>query len=293
MEIYAPTILPPKDVFLRWPKDQRADYIYQKLGGYHQSKAAGVPRDKDGLWEFANRPVHHYLTLSREVQALMRLGLMNPEKSAHPMHLTVGGVTSDGPAGAEADILARSLEATGWCSSSSRMLKPATGKESWIQKGDAGIKERERDEIALSGTRAIEIRTMEHQGLGKLDRSLRSIYALGSALRAYQGITEGRAPSSDDEQALADVWREFSSRSNQLFTDQGLDSPTGQRWTGYIDPEDGIKMDGNFYQFGQLLKDAEADPQSPGGRFQDAMQDLVISARKEALAILERTAKAE
>lgn len=295
VEVYLASVTPPEEL-----RDQMSeeDYAELMLAWRHraiQSEAAGVPYTHDALWEFGHKPAHHYLTLSREVQALMRLSLINPDYSRHGLHITIGGVSTrydNGP-----QVLARALEGAGWCSSSLRILSPGNEKDGvgattlrWACKGVAGVKERNGYEIEEGDRVAVEIRTLQLKSMAGLDRTLRSAYALGAALKAHQ--TPGALSRPEGE--LAAVWSQFSSGLDAIYEQYGMDAPSkGWRANGHGDREINepthFALTDNFKRLGALLKQAERDPASEGAKFQNEVQRLVILSRGVAMAILNRT----
>src|SRR3989338_2527989 len=104
------------------------------------------------------------------------MGLINKEFTRHPLHLTMGHITTFGKDGEnEVSLLARVLEATGYATTGGRLLRPyKTGKHCWNVKSVGGILERDADEIQLGVDRAVEFRTFQLQSLTSLDRFFRS-----------------------------------------------------------------------------------------------------------------------
>lgn len=149
--------------------DQIADRAYQKATNFRRSEQAGVPADYevDGEnvtypWEFAAQPVRHYNTAAREAQALVHLDLINTDFSDHPMHVTVGCVTSEGLAGNEALVLARGSE---------RVRQPERmPAHNWAAKRSSGVKEREVANIELGIGEAVELRVLEFNGVSGFNR---------------------------------------------------------------------------------------------------------------------------
>jgi hypothetical protein len=276
----------------------RADLAYAKLALLRLAKAAGMNSPKESspevIWEFASQPAGYYETLAREVQLLMAMDIVSPNYSEHPLHITIGGVTSEGPKGEEAFVLSRSLEATGWCCSGDRLLDPINKKtrseygniSSWTIKGQGGIKERDPKQVA-GGGKAIELRTPSLQSLGGLERTLRSSYALGAALKAYQ--TESELDATQQE--LANVWSDFSKTIKDIFSDVGLGSPN-EVWqaeeaeTGWGSTK--ALLDPRFKKLAQLLDESKAQPKGPAGRIQAEIQTAVIEARGKVMTILKR-----
>lgn len=267
--------------------------ILARLQNMNRVAGAGVPLDDEdsrGIYkEFALAPSAYYATLSREVQAMMALDVINPRYVGQPLHLTVGEISTVDYDCEDAFVLARSLEATGWSCSGDRLRQPL-GVEwgNWAQRGEAGLDERGWEKIQGGSLNAVEIRTFSLESLGGLDRTLRSAYALGSALSAYQSRHQ-RLDSS--ERQLAAVWGEFSSLSKGIFDHYGMDVPDWNWQLKFREAASGHgTLDKNFLRLASLLDQAKADSDSEGGRFQDEIQRAVIASRAKAMGILEAEA---
>lgn len=292
IEIREWTLLPPeaKD----WTEEEKYNFTLPKRELFEKTEAMGVGRGNDAFWEFAHRPVRHYATLSAEVQALMEMGLINKEYRKHSLHITLGGITSvgDGESWRGAFVLARVLESTGWGTTGGRIMRPyLLRRGAWTYKGEAGVKERAREEIALGGTRAIEIRTMQVQGLACLDRLLRSSYLLGAALRAYQEKERGDAPASVDTdsemcETLANIWALFADLAKNIFEKYGLADPRLIWEVPDKNHKDGEEAQGEFVPFATLLDDARQHPKSRGAEFVAEMRGLIIHTRAEIAALI-------
>jgi hypothetical protein len=276
--------------------DERADAEYQRRLDFRRTEQLGVPAGNDAEWEFALLPAEHYLTTSRETQALMQLGLI-PSEYPQPAHLTIGGITSRGPTGKAAFMLARGLEATGWSTSAERVRQPIDGDptDNWLFKGKGGLKEREPDEISGAATSAVELRILEVHGQSGLHRTLRTAYGLGAATSAFQEVAKPDRPLPNaDQQELAQIWEDYSDAAGQLFERYGMANPAQQEWTTitHIDPETQTpashEFGADFLRFAELLSEAET-PDTDGAKFQEAAQDLALAGRRRAMAVLDRT----
>lgn len=274
-------------------KIRNHDYLVKELRNpYYKTKEAGIPSGFDKFWEFAHRPVKYYATLSREVQALMELGLLNQTYQKYPLHLTVGGIAARGKDRGETFLLARVLEGTGWSTRERRLLRTYYAKkETWTCKGIGGVKDRhefDQRKLELGTKEAAEIRTFQLQTLSGLERLLKSAYFLGAALRAFQkeavlerlGSEKNNDVALDEtEKRLADIWRTFSESTKKLFEASNLKNPS-EVWEPPEPYDEDRRSD--FVPFAKLLGEAESDPKSYGAEFVGAMRKLVIAARKEA-----------
>ncbi len=275
--------------------EERAERAYQRQANYRRSEQMGVPAGQDAEWEFAPEAAYHYLTPVRETQALIYADLINSAYEHNPLHATLAGITTEGPAGDQAGVLLRGIEATGWCCSAERIEQPTRNPaNSWLCKGKRGIKERSAEELQLGASAGAELRTLEIKNLPGFDRTARSLYALGSALSAYQELAAHSERAADrHKQELADIWRDYSEQEEQLFAAYGLASPsTGSWFAGAIrDAEGNIiqeRLGVDFLKFADLLRDAESGG-SRGQKFQAAAQDNVLYARRRAMAVLDAT----
>lgn len=290
IEIRERTLLPPEAK--NWIKDEKIDFVEPKRKLFERTEKLGVGRGLDAFWEFAHNPVRHYTTLSREVQALMDMGLINKQYRKHSLHITLGGVTSKGPGGKGAFVLARALESTGWGVTSGRIMRPYLLKRgAWTYKGRAGVKERDASEMQLNTSRGIEIRTMQVQGLTGLDRLLRSSYLLGTALRAYQerGLDDPIVSVDAGEEmreTLAKIWLSFAQETKTIFHKYGLADPSIIWKVPDRDHEEGEAPTGDFVPFAALLDEARQHPQSLGAEFVAEMRGLIIKTRKEIADVI-------
>ncbi|MEK7074310.1 MAG: hypothetical protein AAB968_00930, partial [Patescibacteria group bacterium] len=255
VEIREQSVLPPEAKL--WSETKREQFLNKKKKPYRETETLGVGAGKDKFWEFANEPTRYYATLSREVQALIEMGLINPNYPRHPLHITIGGITlgvqmhelyehADSRAvtveeaadhfisgsGKETFVLARTLEAAGWSTTGGRLLRPYLTKgehNAWGVKGVGGVKERKSSEIKLGIREAVEFRTFQLQNLTGLDRTLRSAFLLGAALHAYQTEARGESVTTGEDpvirEQLSAIWEKFSHESQKIFSAYNLADP--------------------------------------------------------------------
>lgn len=291
--------LPASDYIMK--SERRSQMLAEVRKRFKKTEVAGVPHSYDKFWEFSHRPVRNYLTLSREVQALIEMGLISKEDQKHPLHVTIGGVwCGRWRAGTvtvekEASVLARMLEASGWATRGRRLLRPFYSKrDCWAHKGEAGLlqKTKENDRLEFGAENAVEIRTLQLQTISGLDRLLRSAYLLGAALKTYQeeGKMPGYFPKSTERRKLADIWGEFSRRAAGLFIEFGLSSPFDlDKWKNpreYSDQEVTTGIKEGFWGLAALLDQAEQDPKSRGADFVRNVRKLIIETRAEIAPII-------
>jgi len=281
--------------------------IKDKYLGKFNKTAKFIPKEDDKLWEFAHHPARNSLTLSREVQALMEMGLINSKYQMYPLHLTLGGVSPGFKKGEHAHLLSHILEATGWCSSGVRLSIPYTKKAGcgWTARGIAGVRERgEKDrgwrggddmqavpELGIS-SRGTEFRTLQFRSLSGLDRLLHSAYYLGAALRAFQEKAEGEKENDPVSNELSDVWEEFSEKCTELFVGSGLSDPKTIWHVGFAEtlfwtPEV-TYVKGEFIELANILNNAESDPGGPESEFVHNIRLLIIQTRTKVKEILEK-----
>ncbi len=297
LEVFIRHLLPNKEVTDSWTPDDYADYLVRKLEGFRWTETAGIPKGKDGVWEFAHDPVRHYLTLVRQMQALASLRLLEFDHNDHPLHVTLGEISSEGPGGEGVFVLARAMEATGWSSSAHRLRQPELEESSWRDKGKAGVKERPPDQIKSVGTlpskSAVEFRVFEVGNLEGLELTLYGMYSLGSALRAHQSMLRGTTDSdNDNERALAAIWADFENRAAELFEKFQMAAPSREMWQHREAPGSN-RLGPDFGRLASLLEQAEADSESEGARFQYQIRSLVMQAGSRAMAILDRTRRTD
>lgn len=315
IEIREQSALPPPPAGRRWAEVEKERFLSKKKLQYKKTKKLGVPAGNDKFWEFAHAPTYYYATLSREVQALIEMGLINQDYPRHPLHITIGGVTlgvsmddlySSGYGtteisanermpenGKETFVLARSLEATGWSTTGGRLLRPYLAKgnrSAWAVKGVGGVKERKSDEIQLRVSKAVEFRTFQLQNFAGLDRTLRSAFLLGAALKAYQADA-AREPCEIGQDIhvrgkLAEIWKEFSHQSRRIFSLYNLADPhTAWHAPFYGDIEDD-RAKNPFKHFGDIIDEGRQHPQSRGAEFVAEMRGLIIKTRKKIADVI-------
>lgn len=313
IEIREQSVLPPEAK--QWFEGDRERFLEKKKQPYRKTEKLGVPAGKDKFWEFANAPTYYYATLSREVQALIEMGLINPSYSRHPLHITVGGISLGvsmndlynqntvsieqsadkliPESGKETFVLARTLEATGWSTTGGRLLRPylAKGEHSaWTIKGVGGVKERPRHQIDLGVSKAVEFRTFQLQNFAGLDRTLRSAFLLGTALRAYQTDAE-EAPLEVDEdpvirKQLSEIWEKFSHESRRIFSTYDLADPQSVWQTPSYADSDDQRRKNPFKHFGDIINEGRYHPQSRGAEFVAEMRGLIIATRKQVADVI-------
>ncbi|MFA5830766.1 MAG: hypothetical protein WC878_02950 [Candidatus Paceibacterota bacterium] len=269
-----------------WNEKEKKQYFYEMKEKYAVAEKLGVPSGKDQFWEFAHAPAHSPETLAREVQALIGMGLVNPDYEKFPLHVTIGGISFDPNKTDEgAHILARALDATGWATTGERLIAPYTDPDSNWTSHDlpTGIRERQMDKIAQPSEgemkTAVEIRTPILRSLFGLDRYLAGAYYLGSALRAYQ---EQKKNDPIGKQ-LAKIWRAFAGKCETRFEEEGLTSPA-LLWT--LDTENKAEHS-PFKQLAKVLDKAREEPESKEAKFIHDIRLLVISARAEIKEIMD------
>lgn len=213
---YTPTIGIEIEVPKRYMSDAKTILDYQR------TTTLGIPPGEDAGWEFSNWPVHYYLTLPREVQQLIHLGLIQEDKKRFPLHISLGGIKEDKYNSPY--LLLHSLEATGWTTDEERLKKPwlraekfeSHDKRSWNRRGVGGITPQysKIDLPGKEGESVLEFRTFQLQSLAGLDRTLRSIYYLGAALKAYQTPIDKNDLIKGQ---LAHIWHNFDRESTKIF----------------------------------------------------------------------------
>ncbi|MEK7090086.1 MAG: hypothetical protein AAB930_00700 [Patescibacteria group bacterium] len=273
---------------------------------YKKTIELGVPYGYDKFWEFSHRPTKNYLTLSREVQALIEMNLINKEDQKHPLHLTIGGIwcgewnpyakqDSTSSDEKEAFVLARVLEASGWRTRGRRLLRPFYAKrDCWAVKGNAGLlqKEKEHDKLEFGAENAVEIRTLQLQTITGLDRLLRSAYLLAASLKSYQEEKKlpGYFSKSEERKNLIEIWTVFSQKAKEIFIQFGLDDPSStEHWKNprYYDDSDLVAENKEgFFGLAALLDEAEQDSRSRGRGFVKAIRKLIIETRAKISPII-------
>lgn len=302
IEIRESTIdLPQKFRNLKYPfdelsKTEELEYeqiIEEKKTKYRKTQGLGIPYGYDKFWEFSHKPVEYYFTLSREVQALIEMGLINKEDKKHPLHLTIGWISAKMRGGEGTNVLFRALEASGWSTTGHRLLRPYKGHNGWNIKGKGGILERFRayDDIALDVPYAVEGRTFQLQSLAGLDRMLRSAFFLGAALRAHleqqnPGEFYHKQGDRDQIEKLAKIWRNFEARSAVIFEEFNLFTPREPWRAPNSHEEKEIRAENHFVPFAELLNEAAENPESRGAQFVREIRKLIIEARNQVKNVM-------
>lgn len=128
--------------------DEYEDEYEKQFEKFTKSKEIDVPEGEDAnqFWEFAHEPARNPLTIAREVQALIGMGLINKNYAKYPLHVTLGGISSLGNDGNQVHVLSHALEATGWSTNADRLTRPYRRKNgSWACKGKGSIQERNEE----------------------------------------------------------------------------------------------------------------------------------------------------
>ncbi len=248
-----------------------------------------MPAGKDQFWEFASEPANSPTTLARETQALIGMNLIPKEYRKFPLHVTIGGITflheNDFLNENNTHLLARVLDATGWETDAERLVAPYKDKNSdWTShRAESGIRERNLDQIKQPENgkieHAVEFRTTQMQSLFGLERYLRSIYYLGSALKAYQN------PNKNDPtvKKLSKIWRQFAGKSDELFSKIDLPNPFTPWTLETGNPEEHSP----FKALAKILEKSEKEPNGKEAEFVHEIRQLVIETRKEVKEIME------
>ena len=279
-------------------REFRNEYLKYR-NKFIESERLGVPEGEDGntFWEFAHEPARNPLTISREVQALIGMGLINKEYYRYPLHVTVGGISSKGYTGGEAHLLSHAMEATGWSTNSYRLTRPFNTKNgSWSQKGKGSLQERKEefgDETNTEkmksspeqgiGGKGVEFRSLQFQSLSGLDRHLHSIFYLGTALRAFQEKAEKKDKCDDIMNELSGIWKTFSTECSKLFKLNELDDPTDVWRVDYF-----LEYLSPFKDLAKILDEGTTKPKSESAKFIHDIRLLIIQTRTKVKEILEK-----
>jgi hypothetical protein len=273
-------------------QDERGKYQEK----YKVSEQIGVPNGNDLFWEFAHEPARNPLTLSREVQALVGMGLINTKYTKYPLHVTLGGVTSDGLGGDQAHVFSHALEATGWSTNADRLTYPYVSDFSWVVRGEAGVRERGKeegksrndmktsDEQNIGANVGTEFRTIQLQSLSGLDRYLHSAYYLGTALRSFQEKLQNEYDNDPTLKELSDIWKEFSEKCTEVFQKTGIKEPS-EIWTIRREFPDEPSP---FKDLAKILEEGTANKESMSAKFIHEMRLLVIQTRTKVKKIIEQ-----
>lgn len=288
VEVTEESIMPPGST--TWNEQQKKAYLDEKQQLYSETDKAGVPAaDEVVLWEFAHKPSRHYATQTREVQALMRLGLIHPTGES-PVHMTMSDIVADGPKGRESIMLLRLLEATGWSTTGDRILEPSQSIEdvSWFyHNAYEGVRTRGKEKLSLGADAATEMRTFVLRSLSGLHRTLHAAYTLGGALKAYQKEDDLR---NDTEHHLAAVWSTISGQAQALFEQYELPNPVTTEWNIDRVSDTEATQDECWKRFAELLDQAEQAPGSTGGAFVDAAQNMILQGQRAVQAAIAQEA---
>jgi hypothetical protein len=291
IEIPEKTVL-PKNLVKNYSYD---DEVYAERNKYYkkfrEAEKIGVPNGGDLFWEFAHQPARNPLTISREVQALVGMGLINKKYAKYPLHVTLGGITSFGDEGTGAFLLSHALEATAWSTNADRLTRPyRTQRGSWTQRGGSGVRQRDGsfDEMKRSseqniGNTGVEFRTLQLQSLSGLDRHLHSVYYLGTALRAFQERKQ-KGDNNTIREELADIWTEFSRKCSELFIEIGL-VELPQKWRINCDYSN---EQSSFKDLAKILEEGTTNKESKSAKFIHGMRLLIIQTRTKVKEILEK-----
>jgi hypothetical protein len=186
---------------------------------YEEVAAHGIPAGADAYWEFANRPTYHCDTLATEVRLLYAAGLI-PDGNEHSLHITVGGVMSDG--GGPALVLsalelmhvspARIIAAT--------LPNKYGTSTSWARRGNDGIRSRGRGFMQLGLQSGTELRSLTSSNPIGTQTVLEDAQLLSAVLLAYRHRYEEALP--DDVTALGRLWPGFRQELTGLWKERNL-----------------------------------------------------------------------
>ncbi|HMS31266.1 MAG TPA: hypothetical protein PJ984_02625 [Candidatus Saccharibacteria bacterium] len=309
VEIYNSALLSKEERALS-PAEQ-AELVSSRKRAMQEIERLGVPRDKsdEGWWEFALKPTRTPEVLTAEVRALEDSGVLHTGERYYPLHLTLGGVTSEKQGsvpnimehdlrGEQVFVLVHVLEASGIATTPKRLLMPAKSSKRGVYwtSGHAGIVEREPKQMrGVDFIQGVEIRSFCFSTVEELDTIVRSTQALGAALSAYQDlsrITRQRTRVTplfrkatrttlsprlrsgaelEDAIRLSAVWSDFSQQAHELFSEAGLLDPS----TVWHEPRPrGLLRRASAGNYGALAGFMERAEQ-PGSKEQDMQQRLV------------------
>ncbi len=263
VEIYDNALLSEKERLL--DPDAKAAVIAARRGTLRDIERAGVPRDKSDpdWWEFALRPTRTFEILVAEIRALEDADVLHSGERYYPLHVTLGGVTSEKQSaapelyehdlqGEQIFVLVHALEASGIATTPKRIRMPATSskKGDYWTSGYAGIIEREPQQMkGVDFINGVEIRSFCFRTVEELVAIMRSTQALGAALSAHQDLsrlTERKSalPLSnktietrpaprvrsgtdlEDAIRLSAIWSDFSYKVHELFSKAELVDPS-------------------------------------------------------------------
>lgn len=323
VEIYDKALLSKEERALS--SEEQVAVIAARKDTLRDIERAGVPRDKsdEDWWEFALKPTRTPEVLVAEVQALEDAGVLHSGERYYPLHVTLGGVTSEKQSavpevyehdlqGEQVFVLVHALEASGIATTPKRILMPAASskKGDYWTSGNAGIIEREpRQMRGVDFINGVEIRSFCFSTVEELETIVRSTQALGAALSAHQDLsrlTENKgsfrllnmgteirpAPrirtGADLEDAirLSSVWSDFSHKAHELFSEAGLVDPS----TVWHEPrQKGLLRRASTGDYGAMAHFMEkaAEPDSR----EHAIQQQLVKLIESAVAAVEQITK--
>ncbi len=326
IEIYDSALLSKEEKQL--PTKEQSSLIKQKKRTLEKIEEAGIPRDEHDpdWWEFAFKPTSSSNLLIAEVQAIEDLGVIRSGERYYPLHVTVAGISSENiNAGREkipnnhrenqVFVLVHALEASGIATTAKRLLMPseATKPGPYWTREHSGVLERDpRDIKGIDFTTAVEIRTFCFNSVESLEEILRSTQLLGTALSAYQDLTEVVEIKSslplrgnktirrhwsprlrdsvdlEDAIRLSGIWTDFSHGVNQLFIEAGLRDPNST----WKEPRSKTLLrksnNGDYGSLANFLSSAEKDKTGQAAVVRSKLKGLIQSATEAVEYIVER-----
>lgn len=320
VEIYDSALLSKEERTLT-PAEQ-ADIVSSRKATLKEIERRGIPRDTsdEEWWEFALKPTRTPELLVAEVQALEDSGVLHTGERYYPLHVTLGGVTSEKQGvvpevmehdlrGEQVFVLVHALEASGIATTPKRLLMPATSskKGDYWTSGHAGIIEREPKQMrGVDFINGVEIRSFCFSTIEQLEQIVTSTQALGAALSAFQDlsrITESKNSfplsliSSTDRRRssprirsgadledvikLSSVWSDFSHGVHGLFAEADLLDPS----TVWHEPRPkGLLRQASPGDYGALATFMEKAEQ-PGSKEHDIQERLVKLIESAVIAV--------
>lgn len=189
---------------------------------YLKTIEIGIPRGKDPYWEFANAPAYAWSTLAKEVDLLMDAQLI-PLETQHPMHITLGGVSTKGGG---PQIILPGLELLGVAPERIEGATKCTSY-SWAQRESSkgGVRERQTYNIGLGQKIATEFRTLTTAKHEDHQTMLRAAQMLGAVLLC-------RRSACDEQDAavieIGGLWSEYRDIMVELWNSNDL--PSDDSW---------------------------------------------------------------
>lgn len=324
VEIYDSALLSKEERALS-PAEQ-AKLVLSRKTTLQEIERLGVPRDKsdEEWWEFALKPTRTPEVLTAEVQALEDSDVLHTGERYYPLHITLGGVTSENQSavpevyehdlrGEQVFVLVHALEASGIATTPKRLLMPAESskKGDYWTSGHAGIIEREPKQMrGVDFINGVEIRSFCFSTVEELDTIVRSTQALGAALSAYQDLSRITRQSTrviplvrkatrvtlsprlrsgaelEDAVRLSAVWSDFSHKTHDLFAEAGLLDPS----TVWHEPRPrGLLRQASTGDYGALagFMERATEPDSQ----EHAIQQQLVKLIEAAVAAVERVTK--